>query len=88
MFLCLLHQMSLQSASPEMLELLKELKKKVVIGFIGGSDLVKITEQLTVMGNNGECEIPVPHRVTPLWNLGPSHRRFRFRVRREWPDSI
>ncbi|KAF8479761.1 eukaryotic phosphomannomutase [Russula ochroleuca] len=41
-----------QSATPEMLELLKELRKKLVIGFVGGSDLVKITEQLTVTGNN------------------------------------
>jgi len=35
-----------QAASPEILELLKELRKKVVIGFVGGSNLVKITEQL------------------------------------------
>jgi len=41
-----------QSASLETLELLKELRKKVAIGFVGGSDLVKITEQLTVTGNN------------------------------------
>jgi phosphomannomutase len=47
--------MSLQSASDEILDLLKELKKKVVIGFVGGSDLVKITEQLTVTGNNRKC---------------------------------
>ena len=43
-----------QSASLETLELLKELRKKVAIGFVGGSDLVKITEQLTVTGNNRE----------------------------------
>ncbi|KIJ55414.1 hypothetical protein M422DRAFT_73326 [Sphaerobolus stellatus SS14] len=36
-----------RQASPEMLELLRELRKKMVIGFVGGSDLVKITEQLT-----------------------------------------
>ncbi|KAN0121217.1 Eukaryotic phosphomannomutase [Russula decolorans] len=41
-----------QAASPEILDLLKELKKKVVIGFVGGSDLVKITEQLSIRGNN------------------------------------
>jgi phosphomannomutase len=45
----------MQSATPEMLELLKELRKKLVIGFVGGSDLVKITEQLTVTGNNRKC---------------------------------
>jgi hypothetical protein len=52
--------MSQQKASLEMLELLKELKKKVAIGFVGGSDLVKITDQLTVTGNNGECELLIP----------------------------
>ncbi|KAH9975914.1 eukaryotic phosphomannomutase [Lactifluus volemus] len=35
-----------QAASPEILELLKEIRKKAVIGFVGGSNLVKITEQL------------------------------------------
>jgi phosphomannomutase len=53
-------EMSLQSASAEILDLLKELKKKVVIGFVGGSDLVKITEQLNVRGNNSEYELPGP----------------------------
>lgn len=48
---------SLQAASAEILDLLKELKKKVVIGFVGGSDLVKITEQLSVRGNNSKCEL-------------------------------
>ena len=43
--------MNAQTASPEILELLKELRKKAVIGFVGGSNLVKITEQL---GNNGQ----------------------------------
>ena len=38
--------------SLEMLEVLKELRKKVAVGFVGGSDLVKITEQLRVTGNN------------------------------------
>jgi len=32
---------------------LKELRKKVVIGFVGGSDFVKISEQLSVNGENG-----------------------------------
>ncbi|KAI0060958.1 eukaryotic phosphomannomutase [Artomyces pyxidatus] len=39
-------------ASAEMIELLRELRKKVVIGFVGGSDLVKISEQLAVGGAN------------------------------------
>ncbi|KAF8269858.1 eukaryotic phosphomannomutase [Lactarius quietus] len=41
-----------QAVSPEMHQLLKELRKKVVIGFVGGSDLVKISEQLTFSGSN------------------------------------
>ena len=60
---------SLQSASVEILDLLKELRKKVAIGFVGGSDLVKITEQLSVRGNNSKCELPGPQfrhmRMTP-----------------------
>ena len=36
-----------------MIKLLRELRKKVVIGFVGGSDLVKISEQLAVDGANG-----------------------------------
>lgn len=56
-----LKRTSLQSASDEILDLLKELKKKVAIGFVGGSDLVKITEQLSVRGNNSECELLGPN---------------------------
>ncbi|TRM65279.1 eukaryotic phosphomannomutase [Schizophyllum amplum] len=41
-----------QSASPEMLEVLRAVRKKVAIGFVGGSDLVKITEQLQVPGTD------------------------------------
>jgi len=35
-----------QAASPEMIQTLRALRKKLVIGFVGGSDLAKITEQL------------------------------------------
>ncbi|KAG8718325.1 Phosphomannomutase [Ceratobasidium sp. 394] len=41
-----------QSASPEMIALLKEVRKKVVIGFVGGSDFSKISEQLSVGGSD------------------------------------
>ncbi|KXN81549.1 Phosphomannomutase [Leucoagaricus sp. SymC.cos] len=41
-----------QSASPEMINTLKELRKKVVVGFVGGSNLAKITEQLQTPGTN------------------------------------
>ncbi|KAL1658683.1 eukaryotic phosphomannomutase, partial [Schizophyllum commune] len=39
-----------QGISPEMLAVLRDVRKRVVIGFVGGSDLVKITEQLQVPG--------------------------------------
>ena len=42
-----------QSASPEMIRLLRDLRKQVIIGFVGGSNLAKIQEQLGVSGNNG-----------------------------------
>lgn len=44
---------SVQSVSPEMLQLLSQLRHKVAIGFVGGSDLAKQQEQL------GTPEIPV-----------------------------
>lgn len=49
-----------QGASPEVIQLLRDLRKKAVIGFVGGSNLVKITEQLAVHGANGKgivCEV-------------------------------
>jgi phosphomannomutase len=33
-----------------MLETLRQVRKKAVIGFVGGSDLAKITEQLSLAG--------------------------------------
>lgn len=39
-----------QRASPEMLALLADLRKECAIGFVGGSDLGKIREQLQVVG--------------------------------------
>jgi len=41
-----------QQVSAEMVKFLGELKQKVTIGFVGGSDFVKISEQLTVDGRN------------------------------------
>ncbi|KAI5999494.1 eukaryotic phosphomannomutase [Pisolithus albus] len=41
-----------QPATTEMIDLLRKLKDQVVIGFVGGSDLVKITSQLSVDGIN------------------------------------
>lgn len=37
-----------------MLDMLKQLREKVVIGFVGGSDLVKQQEQLAKPGVNGK----------------------------------
>jgi len=53
----------LQSVSLEMLEILKELRKEVVIGFVGGSDLVKISEQLNINGSNGKYQLPAPFLI-------------------------
>lgn len=39
-----------QSAKPEMLSLLARLRKECAIGFVGGSDLSKIREQLQPKG--------------------------------------
>ncbi|KLO19276.1 eukaryotic phosphomannomutase [Schizopora paradoxa] len=41
-----------QAAKPEMISLLQALRKEYVLGFVGGSNLVKIQEQLGVTGNN------------------------------------
>ncbi|EAU90152.1 phosphomannomutase [Coprinopsis cinerea okayama7 len=41
-----------QGVSQEMLDTLAALRKKLVVGFVGGSDLVKITEQLQVGNAN------------------------------------
>ena len=59
---------NMQKGSLEMLELLRELRKKLVIGFVGGSDLVKITDQLTISENNREYGVPttLPTRANDL----------------------
>ncbi len=55
---------SFQSVSPEMVTLLRALRKKVAIGVVGGSDFVKVSEQLTVPGSKGllspSCRLCVP----------------------------
>ncbi|KAJ6581212.1 eukaryotic phosphomannomutase [Mycena capillaripes] len=40
-----------QGISPEMNEVLRALRKKYAIGFVSGSDLVKVSEQLSVNGS-------------------------------------
>ncbi|KAJ7050527.1 eukaryotic phosphomannomutase [Mycena amicta] len=41
-----------QAASQEMLDVLRVLREKVAIGFVSGSDIKKIEEQLSVHGSN------------------------------------
>jgi phosphomannomutase len=44
---------------------LRELRKQVAIGFVGGSDLVKISEQLSVGDINGSS--------SPSWHCPPGY---------------
>lgn len=53
-----------QSATPEVIQLLRDLRKKVVIGFVGGSDLVKITEQLSVHGCDRKSTLACTRRLS------------------------
>ncbi|PNX86775.1 phosphomannomutase D1 [Trifolium pratense] len=39
-----------KGATPEMLKFIQELRKIVTVGVVGGSDLVKISEQLGQTG--------------------------------------
>jgi hypothetical protein len=47
-----------------MLQLLRDLRKECVIAFVGGSDLRKISEQLTEHGENGPLTKLVDHCTT------------------------
>jgi phosphomannomutase len=55
---------NVQFVSDEVMEVLKKLKRKVVIGFVGGSDLRKQNEQL---GEKGESFCPTNN--VRLWTL-------------------
>jgi len=59
-------QFSGQGASPEMINLLRELRKKVVVGFLGGSDMVKQAQQLEVEGVSNSQYMRKPKK--PLVN--------------------
>lgn len=52
--------------TPEVIETLAALRKKVVIGFVGGSDFVKISEQLTWKGSDGASTNYLPHGASIL----------------------
>ena len=45
-----------------MIALLRALRKKVVVGVVGGSDFVKISEQLSVSGSNGASLPPYAYK--------------------------
>lgn len=54
-----------QGASLETIQLLRDLRKKVVVGVVEGSDFVKISEQLSVHGAISAYSLYSP---TPLHN--------------------
>jgi hypothetical protein len=41
-----------------MTQLLRELRKRAYIGFVSGSDIVKVSEQLDVPGEPGTKSLP------------------------------
>ena len=43
-----------QTADPEMLAFMQKLREEVTVGIVGGSDLVKISEQLGANGAHGQ----------------------------------
>jgi phosphomannomutase len=63
-----------------MLQLLQELRHKVAIGFVGGSDLAKQQEQLGSTGENGT------RKSTP--HADKSHRLVRLLFCREWTYGV
>ena len=54
-----------------MIQLLRDLRKKVAIGFVGGSDLDKIKWQLEVDGLNGACNLGsvASYHILYLWDV-------------------
>lgn len=48
-----------------MLEVLKQVRQKAVIGFVGGSDLAKITEQLAIHGQDSASTSRLLSRSLP-----------------------
>jgi phosphomannomutase len=48
--------------SKEMAATLRKLREYTAVAFVGGSDLVKITEQLQVPGEVGECFFAIGER--------------------------
>jgi len=74
-----------QAASAEMIETLKKLRKKVAVGFVSGSDLPKIKEQLEVPGT--DCKfILAPLKLFSEYKYSACRHGLLFL--REWPDRI
>ena len=68
-------KLSGKGAEPEMVQMLRDLRKKVAIGFVGGSDIEKIKEQLNVHGMDGECNfVRVYFIFFVSWNYCQSSR--------------
>ena len=74
--------MSTQSASVEMIQLLRALRKKVAIGVVGGSDLVKISEQLAVDGATGESYARLQYIYNALESKSQPSRILTIHLRR------
>eukprot|EP00959_Pyramimonas_sp_CCMP1952_P198497 4152026-Pyramimonas_sp.AAC.1 len=47
----------MQTAEPEMLQFMQDLRKVVCVGIVGGSDLVKISEQLGANGKHSAASL-------------------------------
>ena len=57
-------------ASPEMIQALRSLRNKVAIGFVGGSNMAKISEQLSVDGSNGIWRSVMPAHASDFpWGI-------------------
>lgn len=65
-----------QTATKEMHAALKKLRQYTAVAFVGGSDLVKIVEQLEVKGEDGEL-----FSTDWTWLLDASESRIR------WSDT-
>ena len=68
-----------------MLDLLKQVRAKAVIGFVGGSDLPKITEQLAIHGQDSTSPILLSFHTEIHLDTFTSHGRLRLLLRRERP---
>ncbi|KAF3666991.1 hypothetical protein FXO37_10229 [Capsicum annuum] len=73
-----------QVSTPEMLKFMQELRKVVTVGVVGGSDLVKISEQL---GSTAVSKVPSAFgkRVTMVSLAKSTELSFDFQNERTFP---